>query len=526
MTFPRTLYRTWMGQLLLVLLLWLLLCASFPGNRSESDDGYFYALMLRDADIRSLFLSKYLLYLPLARLLQHGYEWIVGPIDAYQFLRGLSALAAAASLLQFYKLLRCQLRLSAEASYMGVVALFGCYGFWRYAVEAEVYALAILAALCWLRLVLRLAEAGSSRWYQWLLAGVVGGGIVWLYKPLIVVTAFSFSAYLLVDRRFWQRWSWYVVALSATVLLGYWVSFQWQVAHSSFWSFAMEGTNRGLGSPLKSWLLLGANVVSSVFVYGLPGVGEQVARWFPFNGIEEEVYLAQHHTGKAWIAAACLAAWVVCLCVALIRVLCRRPHIDGRWRFFAAWVLMYGIVISLIDADGVEPWLLVVPALLVWLLLLFFPVGQQPAPVHRAALWLMVGLLLATNVVGGYLMIRDAAGDYSRAVAAPLLRNASDRDYVLSFGSSNTLGYLRYYSTAKVGLPEQAFEKSIAAADSTLQAGGKVWLLADFVKPAAALQHRNRASWELWKAWMQTNEERIELVDGPERGMQLYRLRP
>jgi hypothetical protein len=286
----------------------------------------------------------------------------------------------------------------------------------------------------------------------------------------------------------------------------------------------MEGTNRGLGNPLKSWLLLGANVVSSVFVYGLPAAGQQIAQWFPFNGIEEEVYLAQHHPVKAVLAAASLLGLTVCMLYAIVQAWRRRRSMHTAWRFFAGWVLLYGMVISFLDADGIEPWLLVVPALVALLSLLFQPMDAGHGKRGTVVLWAAVTCLFVTNFIGGYLMVKRADGDYSQAIAAPVLARAHRQDYVLSFGSSNTLGYLRYYSPATIGVPEQAFAESIAAADSVLAAGGRVWLLADFMQPGAALRHRHESSWLAWLAWQAANGNRIKKYHAAADTFPLYEL--
>jgi len=120
---------------------------SFPGNRSENDDGYFYAYAIRTYDYAILFFPRYLLFLPTFKGLLSIVQWLMPSADAYWLMCIVSAIVSAISVLLFYFLLKTYFQLSTVLARLCAISFMCSYGYWRYAVEAEVYTVSLLFCL-------------------------------------------------------------------------------------------------------------------------------------------------------------------------------------------------------------------------------------------------------------------------------------------------------------------------------------------------------------------------------------------
>jgi hypothetical protein len=141
------------------------------GNRSETADGYWFAYDVERGTLRDLLIgghSRHLLFLPVFRGLYDALHWAGVHVSAYDEIRLVSAVVAAATVPIMALVLERRLRLSRFAAVAGAMGLAVSHGFWRYANEAKVYPVAILFVLllCWMgfdqRQSLRSAVLGGA----------------------------------------------------------------------------------------------------------------------------------------------------------------------------------------------------------------------------------------------------------------------------------------------------------------------------------------------------------------------------
>ncbi|SEW50324.1 protein O-mannosyl-transferase family [Chitinophaga arvensicola] len=483
---------------------------TYPDNRSENDDGFSYAAAVRFGSWTSLFEPRYLMFLPFSRsvfLLVQNFGGTFS--DPYLVMCYVSSVCAALTLLMVYRFMRKVLELSVINSIWGGIILLCCYSFWRYAVEAEVYSISNLLCITVLYLLMR---TNSSRLLRIAGAGILGGIAVLLYKPNVIPLFFCFPLLFVLGRRFKAMFL-YGGAGVITVLAGYYLVFS--LVHppaDSFTEFLTRGASYSPGSPLMSVFVLGSDVAATNFLYGIPGVRTFIAQHFPTHVISEEIYAASRHGRGNYIPLATCIALLGVIGWIIVRY---RKHIGfSRQKpvvvVLIIWPVMYAAMLLFLDPTSPEPWMMLVMPLVIfvayWTRFLF---GSR----QTGIVWLLAGLLLVHNWLGGYRIIADEKGDYIAHNVGWLKTNAKENDLVVSLSASTTLAYIDYYTPATITAPEQNMDRSIMLMNEAIKEQRKIYFMDDMLHPDPAIIYRNKAACDRVASFVERYRSYLVLVN-------------
>lgn len=461
---------------------------SFPANRSENDDGYFYAYAIRTYDYKELLYPRYLLFMPLLKFLFSTLASVFPSIDAYLFMCVASAIATAISLLLLKHMLVEHFIQSHFVGFATTITIAISYGIWRYAAEAEVYAVAILLCLLGLHYTCMLVTK-SITWKYIILAAIFGAlSIIW-YKPTSLIVCVVFPWYMLLNRIGWKQILLYGSILSTIVVVAYSAAYHYSASATSFIGFITSGIENSAGHPLNALPVILSNIVSLNFIYSFSAIVTLIERWFPGKQVIEETYAAQ---GLELMSVVAFISFTLIVLVVLYGFIKTRRQIalHTLWKHpFFLWVVIYSTALIIADPGSPEPWIMVMPALISVLWIYFF--APIVISLGRKFAYVFIGLLLLHNFIGGYWFIRSAAQDYTRYQTAWLLTHAQPKDMVISLGSASTIRYFVYYGRAKIFTAEQQFEHAMLAAKQVHANGGKVYLTEDFVHPSATVHFRS-----------------------------------
>jgi Protein of unknown function (DUF2723) len=480
------------------------------GNRSETADGYWFAYDVEHRSLRELLSGghvRHLLFLPLFR----GIHDIVGSIGiharAYDEIRTVSAVVAAATLPLMFLVLYRRLDVSRFAAYAGAGALAVSHGFWRYANEAKVYPLAIMFILliCWTGLDKRLSARSA------VFAGAIAAlGVLFVAEVASTLIAVSVA---LVLRRHIRHLIVYlattgVIVVGVTLLLYLYV----QPPDKGYVGYLMSAAKLeaggspsgfGAGNLVKGAIGFGQNVTAGNFLYA----NADVAKWLQaiFPGKSANLAYAGRQAGTiAWVLSTVLLVQLLIVAtVTLVATLSRpvrRPN--SVTVAVAVWFATLGLFLLVREAGEVESWIpLLVPF---WMLVAAFLFDRADLARLRRLVVLTLVLLAAFNSIGGMWIMRNRATDYNFQKARWLIANVHAGDTVLLADDSKFFRYLRYYASAHVLDVQCLYQLS----GETLQAlyGGavdrsvRVYATADFFRPPESLANRNPTGYQvvLW----------------------------
>ncbi|MCW3465413.1 DUF2723 domain-containing protein [Chitinophaga nivalis] len=449
----------------------------------------------------SLFEPRYLLFLPFAKsvylLVQHlGFM----QADAYLVMCNISSVCATVTLLVFYRFQRRVLLLTVANSIWGCLLLLFSYSFWRYAVEAEVYSLSNLLCIVVLYLVMRTVQQ-PRRLLKAVLAGSLGGLAVLLYKPNAIPLFFCFPFIFLFSRQ-WKPFLLYGFTGAITVVgIFYIVYTGFGITTPGFLPYMLSGATYTEGSPLMSLFVLGSDVVATNFLYGIPVIRTFIQQHFPAHVIAEEIFAAARNGGWNYAALGTVIALAGSILWALIRY--RKSISRNRLLpvqiLLLAWVVIYAAMLLVLDPTSPEPWMMLVMPLI---LLLAFGAQRMFYGGRPKVLWLIVVLLFLHNWIGGYRIIASKEGDYMAYSTGWLKTNTQPEDLVLSLGAGTTLAYIAYYTQARIGAPEQAFNRCLVLMDKTIRQGHKIYFTDDMVHPDPAIRYRDKTAYDSITAFL------------------------
>ncbi len=466
--------------------------ATAPVNRTDAEDAYDYAWQVEHARGRELLHPHHLLALSIFRAGHRAVTWLAPGTRAITTMGLMSAWAAAAAVVLIARLLR-RTGIRDRRAELAAAALAVSFGFWRYAAEAELYALA--TAWCLGTWTCAAAELERDR-PPWL-SSVLGAGAILVHVFSVWATLVAVPLWLWRRDGLWRAIR-YGAGVVVVVALAY-------LAAGQLPSHQVGGpdplrSEGGLhpSAAIKAVIAAGSTIVAGHFALAEPHLAAWVRHRFPARMLDEELYLARR-ISPAWQAvawttlAACLAA-----ALALITSVMRgrkRPNTahgaiavqgldgDGRtpskdWTALrcaaGAWWVGHGALLLWMEPGNPELWVMALPPL--WMLL-------AGSPALRVRPWWVFVLLLGLhNWVGGMSLLRDPAGDLYRAKADAVLRVAQPGDEIWTAGGPSFSRYLRYVSAAKV--------VDLWAADPDDGRGRCIWVLGDVLEPPRALTER------------------------------------
>ena len=330
-----------------------------------------------------------------------------------------NALAGAFGIAAFF-LVTKRLTYRTDAALIAALLLGGSYAYWYYAVEVEVYTVAVCFLILCLALLIRLIRQPTVG--TWIALGIVQTLAVLFHQTNVLLSVPALIVWLIpftrgrksVSTTIWQQafpFVLYVLTVGSLVALSYglvglisgfrsWEQFSWWMT-----SYARTGW---WGGPINEtkWEKLG-------------------------QGLSET--LAQP-------GGALLALLLVGLGVAHGRALVVRY-----WRLMIvliSWLLAYGIFFLWWEPDNIEFWIASLPPVL--LLLALALTNTQP---WRAATWIGVMIAATTLAVNGDSIAwrGSATNDTERHVTTLLAKRTTSADLLLVPDGMQEL-YLPYYA--------------------------------------------------------------------------------
>ncbi|VGO12175.1 hypothetical protein PDESU_00726 [Pontiella desulfatans] len=440
--------RHWFRAVGMVGLLALFYFASGPVNRTEAEDAYEYAWRLENESGMALLDAHHLLFLPLAKVV----STVVPHARALGVLGFIGSVATALMLYCFYRVLHSQLGVRPRDALVASLVPGVSYGVWRYAAEAEIYALSGMFAV-WL---LAVAIKSDGRIGSPVVSAIIAamGSCIHIMN---VLPAFAVGVVCLC-RKQWRGavvyGMAYVIVLLAVV--GVLVALGWDAEGMHDVSqFAYEGSLFSPRSYPRAVVGIGSGVLSSQFVFAWETVGHWIAQAFPGMGIAEEMFFGKVLGMRLAVigTATLVACFVSAIGLAFKSIKgWRLPEKHGSSATLAAvaglWLLLYALIVFRYDPAAPEFWIQAIPAIFLFIFSLQSMGGRFP---HlRAAFVLFLVCMLLHNGLVGMLPLKRADADYNAVKASPLLARVEADDLVLSSGSWIFYQYLRYHCPCDV----------------------------------------------------------------------------
>lgn len=460
------------------------LIATFPSNHSEAEDAYYYSRMAEQGAWAERFHAHHLLYLPLMRSLfrivqSAGYHGRSFPV-----LAAVSMVSGALAVCLFSAVLR---RAGTKKQTAGVftAALLFSYGFWRYSTTVEIYIPAVLLSLLTFYCALR----GTER--KFFMCGILCGGTALLVHLVTIPAVLCASPLLYIFRRQKRAAAGHAVMTLLTAATGYGAI---MAAGIHPVVFADRLVQRGTLLEPLTWLkgaaAWGQTVLSGNFLFSLPEAAEQAVRLFPFQMLQEELFMGRQ--APAWIPCAAPATFLLAAGLAagiLIAVLRYAKPVVANQSAVSASVFIWlaaGVSMALLfEPSNPEMWICVLPPL--WLLAALL---WDSLPACRCARCLppaFVAVLLAHNWIGGMQLVRSPDSDYCRQKGAWAVEEAQAGDLILTADSHSFVTFLEYQTPASVLDAKSAGE---AEWRRQLEVSGRVFVFDDVIKPLPAVSRR------------------------------------
>lgn len=432
-------------------------------NVGDTDDVYFFSYWVENFAMTFVGDPRLMAYKSLMQALYHGFAGIGIPIGGLELLRGFSALCGGLVVVVFYRLLACDLKVHVYAAATGALLLASSYGFWRYAIEAEVYVPAILLLLIALRWFYRLDEKDAFTPLQVLPLGVFCGLAVLFYQPNAIPLGFAFTLLMLRQGRCCGLMV-YALVGAAVVLGGYYLGFRIFQTHpqgmESFlayvqsrseefrlWEFNLQNAQY---AALGSLAIITHDLVSANWLFAHQWLGQAVHELFAYNWLIEKRYAAEY---AGWLAY--LPLFVLPVLLLLVGRIVWRAFPFGfaalrspRVVLLLVWLLVNGLVVWRLNPHGPEAWIMLLPPLLIVLTLLFVEPAVQRGVRH--ALLAMLLLLAAHNAFSGIAIIHDRLSEYAVAKMQWILDNAGPNDAVLIVDDNPLFMTMNYRSNATI----------------------------------------------------------------------------
>jgi hypothetical protein len=442
----------------------ILYLATSPDNRFEADDAYSFAAAVEHGDFGSVVNPYHLGYVPLLKAIHAPVKAVAPGLDALPFMAAVGAVAGAITVVIFYLLLIDWLQATKAQAIFGAAALGVSYGFWRYTAEAEVYALAALAAVLLLLVAVRMRPG-------WLAVVVIAALACFAVLAHALNLALIVALPVLLIQRGWQ---WHRVIVSAAVFgtamvaitLGAYslarangIDAALDTSYIGFYVGGESGNRLALGDIAPTIGIIGSTVIAANSVFVFEEVRDFLTTAYPANAIADEVTMGA--TAPEWLRYLAPVLWLgslIALAVLLWRLRSARfaSWKDGYTLYI--WLGAY-LAIVLIGRGIIQPevWLLALVPF--WAIV----VGAMQRVDMRGKLpWVVVAFLAANSVVNGFMPIYLGENRLEEFARWPI-SNVSQGDLILTADSSSTARFLAYQSpahTAQIGVgpPEMALE--------------------------------------------------------------------
>lgn len=472
-------FRKQYTPLAIFFLLIFLLIISFPGNRSEADDAFWYANSIKSKEYNSLFNNRFLFFLPFFKALYDCVALLYSNVDPYLFMCVISVICSVGTLFLCFTLLLKYLVDDKRLAIIICGLILFSYNFWRYAVEAEVYAISNLLVCLTLFWGMRSLDKQISLVNLNLLSSAICAGIsILFYKLNFIPTAICIPCIYLFKKRF-KSFIVFQSISAAVVLAGFYLAYTKCTDHAeNFIAFLIDSHVKPTGeSRLMSLVVFIDNIVSENFAFGIDWVESFIHRTFPERNISEEVYAGNINGAYNYVALTTFILFGLSFFY-LVKVLYK----SGARRFnylqvtLVLWVILYLICIAYLDPTSPEPYVMVIVPF--WL----FISSWIGAGIRKSKLLLQLytvaGLLFFHNLIGGYAIIKNKKSDYQAFQASWVISHTNPGDVVLcEWPKRGLINYIRYYSPANIIWQDVEFQKWVPCIEKALNEKHRLYLL-------------------------------------------------
>jgi hypothetical protein len=435
-----------------------------PDNRFEADDAYDYAAAVEYGDFGSVVSPLHLAYIPVVKALYEPTRAVAPEQRSLPFMVFLGAVAGGVTVVLFYLLMFHWLEASKAQAAFGACALGVSYGFWRYTAEAEVYALASLAAVLLLLVAVRIRPGWPAV-----------GAIAILASVSILTHALNLALVLalpvLLVQVGWPRPKIIASALLfGTMMLA--ITFgaysfarangipaAQDTTYMQFYAGGESGNRLSPEDLVPAVGAMGTTVVAanSLFVYG--EVRDFLTGSYPGNAIAEELTMGA--TSPKWLGYLAPVVWLTTLtALAVLLWKLRRARFTA-WRSgytLYIWLGAY-LAIALLGRGVIQPevWLLALVPF--WAIIVG---AMQRVTMSGALPWLVVISLAANSLINGFLPVYLGDNRNEEFAQWPS-SHVGHSDLILTADSAGTARYLAYQTPAHtahigVGPPQWALE--------------------------------------------------------------------
>jgi hypothetical protein len=427
----------------------LLYGLTLPGNTVESIDGYDYAFAAENVSLANSHDTRSILFHKINRVFYLAADAVVPGVRAYTVLRWGSVLAGAGAVILFARLMIVGFAMPAAPAWLGAGLLAASYGFWRYALEVEVYAPSTFLILATLNIILDAERASAGRLMGLVPAGIFGGFTALYYQPNAIPLFLAMPVLLLSPRSFW-RFVAYGAAGTAIVVAGLCIAYAFrETAPLSLTTLLTFINDRGsefpaprtsLWSAGQAGLSVSHDIVSSHWLYGFDSVTQWLAARIPkrFYRFEDAIYAAEHAPRLVRLALITFIALCATAAIVIVRGW-RRAAPIANFRlllFFGAWFALHFIVAVKLDPSTEEAWIIsVTPLAALFTALVLAPAWASGA---RALVIGLVALLFVQNYTGGIGLYQNADHERRRLLFSYLAPIAKLGDVLVAASDENS----------------------------------------------------------------------------------------
>lgn len=496
---PTVRFGLWLGWLPGFLVVLGLFVITTPDNRFEAIDSYAYAYDAENRDLNDLYDTRLLLFHVSMAIVYRFVHALDNSVTAHANILAFSVLSASLCLILFARLLLYYLRLSLPASLLGV-----SYGFWRYSMEAEVYApslLLVIAVVYWVFAV-EARRGTQERPTDIFPAAVLAAIAVLFYQPN-AIPLFLATPILLLRRGGFPRLIVYCSIGGCVVLFGYLIAFLVDQGLSpdltAFRSFVFQRFDEfeldetPLSASIKSLFALGSVILAGNWLFGIEwvnhlGVNVAVTDFEARVFAASKASLTQIYLPVLTVIAALLLG--SCSVFTAAKAKARLPF-DRRVIFLLLWFVLYSVVNGWLAPGSYEVWVMTLPPL--FALFAMFVIEPCIWVGKQSVVIVLFCAVLLHNAVGGISIVYSSDGDHYRARATWLLENASGNDLVIFSTSKPLRDFLCYVGGLRaVHGPTREPCLRHAQADvgelvrTTRASGGRILVLEEFFGPSSA----------------------------------------
>lgn len=444
------------------------------GNLSETDDVYAFAYRAENFTITHISDPRLMLYHMAMRVFYLAGFTVDPELSALTIMRIFSALCASLSLFLVIRICIIDLKLSSFTAGISAILLGSTYGYWRYAMEAEVYIPSIMLCLILFHLLSQSLLADyeekvpANLHLKIVCIGSFSGLAILFYQPNIIPLLLAFPI-LLFGRRVKHGIllsSLYLISALFIVLSGYLTGFwlYWQEPFSlhNFVAFLSQRSNEFMVPSLslktvvvslvRSAFSLSHDIASANWLFGIDEFVKLINRAFSNNVVMEEVYLASQFGWFVYIpiATITLLGIIFIRVVAVAMPIPLKEILTLRVGSLVIWLLIYGVVVGRLNPAGIEAWIMVLPALIILsAVLIIDPLIKRQRHILVITL---VGALMTHNLLGGMLLVQSPEYEYDRVKGAWIIEHATKNDLVIVTDNAGLAESMRYLSKANVAL--------------------------------------------------------------------------